>query len=179
MTIERDTSLRDVAFEVCSALDRAGATAVLTGGGAATLYAPEAIQSFDLDFVLTLQRSKGAPVQALEALGYRRTGHHYTHSANPFLLEFPAGPLAIGDELITAWNTLREDDRLLHVLSPTDSCRDRLAAFYHFHDQSSLESTLAIHAAQSERVDLERIRRWSVEEGAAGRFEEFLRRLPG
>lgn len=42
--IDRDSSLRDVAFEVCTALDRVGVTAVLSGGGAATLYAPHAIQ---------------------------------------------------------------------------------------------------------------------------------------
>jgi hypothetical protein len=173
VTIESDTPLRDVAFEVCTALDRAGTTAVLTGGAAAALYAPEAIQSYDLDFILHLGGSGGAPVRALEALGYRRTGEHYTHVVNRFILEFPQGPLAIGNELIKTWDTLREGDRVLYILSPTDSCRDRLAAFFHFRDRSALESARAIYAAQAERIDLARIRRWSRREGAAKGFKEF------
>ena len=48
---------------------------LLSGGGAATLYAPAAIQSYDLDFIITLFRKGGAPGAALEALGYRLAGH--------------------------------------------------------------------------------------------------------
>jgi hypothetical protein len=51
--IEGGSSLVDVAFAVCTALDRDGITAVLTGGSAATFYAPEAYQSEDADFVLS------------------------------------------------------------------------------------------------------------------------------
>ena len=47
-----DTTLRDVAFEVGTALDAAGVHAVLCGGSAATFYAPNVYQSEDLDFVL-------------------------------------------------------------------------------------------------------------------------------
>ena len=128
MSIDSDTPLREIAFEVCTALARTGTTAVLSGGGAATLYAPSVIQSYDLDFIITLFQEGGAPGTALEALGYRLAGHHHEHAASEFLVEFPPGPLAIGDDLITDWDILRDGDRLLHVLSPRDSCRDRLAA---------------------------------------------------
>ena len=53
MSIRSTTSLRELAFIVCTALDRKGATAVLTGGGAATIYSAEAYKSRDLDFVLS------------------------------------------------------------------------------------------------------------------------------
>lgn len=55
--ITTSSSLTDVAFAVCTALHRAGYTSVLTGGSAATFYAPTAYQSKDLDFVITLQRT--------------------------------------------------------------------------------------------------------------------------
>ena len=174
MSIGADTSLRDVAFEVCTALDRSGTTAVLSGGAAATLYAPEAIQSFDLDFVLTLHGASARAAEALESLGYSLQGQHYEHASNPFLLEFPPGPLAIGDELITQWPTLRERGRVLHVILATDSCRDRLAAFYHFGDRSALEQALAIQRAQPDSVDLHLVREWSDREGHAERCAEFL-----
>lgn len=63
------------------------------------------------------------------------------------------------------------------VLSPTDSCRDRLAAFYHWNDRQSLEVAVAI--ARRNRVNMAAIRRWSIAEGAARGFDEFLAELKG
>jgi hypothetical protein len=88
--IDHGTSLREIAFEVCTALQEAGATAVLSGGGAATLYAPAAIQSFDLDFILTMYSEDSAFAKALSAVGYQSVGQHYEHAHSKFLLEFPA-----------------------------------------------------------------------------------------
>lgn len=53
--ITASSTIVDVAFAVCTALERAKIIAVLTGGSAATYYAPEAYQSRDLDFVITLR----------------------------------------------------------------------------------------------------------------------------
>lgn len=50
--IDEHSSLDDVAFAACTALDEAGIRAVLTGGSAAVHYAPETMQSYDADFVL-------------------------------------------------------------------------------------------------------------------------------
>jgi hypothetical protein len=175
--ITRDSSLREVAFAVCTALDRVGVTAVLTGGGAATLYAPEAIQSFDLDFVLEVYSDENLPGKALEELGYRREGHDYRHHSSGFQLEFPVGPLAIGDERIERWATLHERSELLHVITATDSCRDRLAAFFYFQDRSALDQACAVYAAARKKVDLERIRAWSKRERELDAFEEFARRV--
>jgi hypothetical protein len=178
--ITRDSSLREVAFAVCTALDRVGVTAVLTGGGAATLYAPEAIQSYDLDFVLEVYSNENSPAQALEALGFRREGHDYRHRTSRFQLEFPVGPLAIGDERIERWSSLREGAGILHVITATDSCRDRLAAFFHFHDRSALDQACSVYAAVKKQVELKRIRAWSKNEGKLEAFEEFARRIrPG
>lgn len=180
MGITRASSLREVAFAVCTVLDRVGVTAVLTGGGAATLYAPAAIQSFDLDFVLEVYSDENSPGRALEELGFRREGHDYRHRASRFQLEFPVGPLAIGDERIARWNTLRDGSGLLHVITATDSCRDRLAAFLHFQDRSALDQACAVYAAAKKQIDLKKIRAWSQREGQPGAFDEFARRVrPG
>ena len=146
---------------------------MLTGGGAATCYAPHAIQSFDLDFVLEVYSERGAPGRVLEELGYELIGQDYRHSASSFQLEFPRGPLAIGHERIHAWDTIHEEGHVLHVITPTDSCRDRLAAFYHFSDRSALDQACAVFRAQIQRVDLEVVRRWSEAEGQLERFEQF------
>jgi hypothetical protein len=89
--INRGSTLTDVAFAVCTALDEAGITAILTGGSAATFYAPDAYQSSDLDFVITFH-SGGDGAGALAALGYRPESGAYIHSDSPLPIEFPRTP---------------------------------------------------------------------------------------
>jgi hypothetical protein len=126
--IRRDSTLAEVAFAVCTALDRAGVTAVLTGGSAATVYAPAANQSSDVDFIITFG-GDGSGDDALTALGYLAKNGAYVHAESPFPIEFPPGPLMVGGDNIVNWSTLRDEfGQLLHILTPTDSCRDRLAA---------------------------------------------------
>ena len=115
------TTLRELAFIVCTALDDKGTKAILSGGGAATVYAPEAYQSRDLDFIFEFSSVAGASsTQPLLNLGFFLNGQSYSHPQTHLTVEFPAGPLAIGDEQISTWDTLREGGRLLHILSPTD-----------------------------------------------------------
>lgn len=177
MTIRTDSPLREVAFVVCTALDRAGTTAVLTGGSAATVYAPQAYQSSDLDFVILFWRTSEGAGEILTALGYVLHGSHYVHAKNALTVDFIRDDLAVGGDLIRTWETVREGDYLLHVISPTDSCRDRLAAFFHWNDYGGLEQALAVEKAQRERIDFDLIRKWSKREGAEDKFEEFKRRM--
>jgi hypothetical protein len=172
--ITATTTLADVAFAVCTALERAGFVVVLTGGSAATFYAPDAYQSKDLDFIITLRGSAGE--NALKAIGFERKGDYYVHPASPFLLEFPPGPLAIGEDAVTTWSTIRREGAVLHVLSPTDSCRDRLASFLFWNDFSGLEQALAVFQARRAEVDLESIRDWCRREKQSEKFELFRSR---
>ena len=89
---------------------------------------------------------------AMRALGYRELGGVYHHNANMFTVEFPPGPLAVGQDLVRSYETIGRSDELLHVLSRTDCVRDRLAAFYLFADRSALAA--AIGVIRSGPVDL-------------------------
>lgn len=162
---------------VCTALDEAGVRVVLTGGSAATVYAPEAYQSRDLDFVVTFHSQATDAGKTLEALGYRLEGTVYVHENNELTLDFPRGPLAIGDEYITEWDTLIEDARHLHILKPTDSCRDRLAGFLYWNDRGSLAQAVAIARTQQVRVDLDLIRRWCLRLEREEKYLQFRREL--
>ena len=55
MAIDATSTLVDVCFTVCTALSESDITAVLCGGSAATFYAPQAYQSKDADFVITVR----------------------------------------------------------------------------------------------------------------------------
>ncbi len=171
-------SLPDVAFIVCTALSKSGLKAVLTGGSAATYYAPRAYQSRDMDFVIQFVEGEGRRrgADALKSLGYKELGGTYDHALSPFTLEFPPGPLAVGDDLIREWATIERTDMLLHVLTPTDCVRDRLLWFYlQPTDRSSLAA--AVGVARSQSVDIDLVRSWSSREGFADKFEEFTKRV--
>jgi hypothetical protein len=92
----------------------------MTGGSAATFYAPRAYLSDDIDLVITLKGTGGE--EALEHLGYHRKGDYYVHASSRFPIEFPPG-LAIGDDIVNSWKTFRRKRQLLHVLSPTSGGR--------------------------------------------------------
>jgi hypothetical protein len=159
--IRRGSTLTDVAFAVCTALDDAGIKAILTGGSAATFYAPDAYQSSDLDFVITFPGG-GDGAGALAALGYRPESGAYFHRVSALPIELPPGPLMIGDDHIARWATVDRGGERLHVLSPTDSCRDRLAALLFWRDLSGLEQALAVFRAQRSEMDLPLIRDWPL-----------------
>lgn len=176
MQISQTTTLRELAFIVCTALEQAGEIAVLSGGGAATVYAPEAYQSHDLDFIFAMW-SAGGPIKAdaLTRLGFVGRLGSYTHPLSPYSVDFPAGPLAVGDEMITSWETLREGDLLLHILSPTDCVRDRLAWFFYGRDHSALDQAVAVALRCS--IDLSVINAWAEREGQKVPLAQFLSRL--
>ena len=164
---------------ICTALDRAGTRVVLTGGSAATVYAPEAYQSRDLDFVVFAGEPGAQAGAAMRELGFTVEGNHYVHPDNPLTVDFPKGPLAIGREILLHHDTLEDGELLLHILTPTDCCKDRLAWFMHYSDRSALEQALAVATVQRGQLDLAELRRWSDDEGGTDRFDEFLRRLGG
>jgi hypothetical protein len=165
------SSLEDVCFAVCTALHIAGTVAVLTGGSAATYCAPAAYQSGDADFIIKFSMDVTSAADAIRNLGYREAGGSYFHDENLFTLEFPPGPLAIGDDLVRSHETVQRGDEILHVLTRTDCVRDRLASFYFFTDRSAFAAAIAV--ARSGPVDMRKIERWSVEEAKAARFAEF------
>jgi len=111
----------------------------------------------------------------MRALGYREIGGTYHHEKNAFTVEFPPGPLAIGADLIRAYDTVKRGSEVLHVITQTDCVRDRLAHFYFFADRSALAAAVAV--AGIGVVDLAGIRRWSLKEREASHFEEFSQAL--
>jgi hypothetical protein len=184
VNLTASASLVDVAFAACTALARAGETAVLCGGSAASYYVPEVYRSLDIDFVPHVQAARHIVDRALASIGYvRGSGGPYVHATLPYAIELPMGPLAIGREYVTSWRTDRRGDLLLHVFTATDVVRDRFLHYWAWGDPMGLEVALAVTRAHRGDVDLDGFRRWTERERAAdpsydaGRVEQFLRRL--
>lgn len=175
MKLTERSSLTTVALCVGDVLRRKGVRAVLTGGACASLHTRGAYQSADVDFVLSGRVTRMQLDAAMATVEFERIGDHYVHPRARFFVEFPNGPLAIGsDYSIRPIEYAIRGTRAL-VLSPTDSCRDRLAAFFHWNDRQSLAVALTI--ARRNRVNLALLRRWSAGDGHENRFDEFLTEL--
>jgi hypothetical protein len=173
--ITAGTALEAVAVTVGEALATNGIRAVLTGGACAGIYSGGLYSSQDVDFVLEGRVELSTLDEVMASLGFARSGNRYVHPDSPFWVEFPRGPLGVGGDLDVRPVPLRVSDRTTLALSPTDSCRDRLAAFFHWSDRQSL--AVAVEIAHRNDVDIARIRRWSSAEGKLARFEEFERNL--
>ncbi len=77
--------------------------------------------------------------------------------------EFPAGPLAVGNEPVAEIIEIEFPTGRLRLLSPTDCVKDRLSAYYHWQDRQCLEQAVLVAAENA--VNFSEIERWSEQEG--------------
>src|SRR5262249_43290553 len=80
-------------------------------------------------------------------------------------VEFPNGPLSVGEERPKEIAQRKLRTGILRLLSPTDCVKDRLTWWIHGKDRQSLEQAVAV--AQRVSVDLAELRRWVRGEGPA------------
>ncbi len=163
----------EVAALVCTALARGGIEVVLSGGAVVSIYTDNAYESDDLDLIPTgLART---PRKVMGELGFRREGRYWRHDGTPYWVEFPVGPVAVGNALVTDFAERTTSVGVLRLLSPTHCVMDRLAAYYHWSDPQAFDQAIAVASRQP--IDLRVIEAWSEAEGAAAKFAEFRRRL--
>jgi hypothetical protein len=175
LEITRSDDLRTIAFKVCTALSLQGLQAVLTGGSAATVYAPVAYQSADLDFIAGYSYLQDAYQRTLSDLGFVRSGRMFKHPEVSYTIDFPDDEILIAGDHVKEFATLRENDLLLNILTATDCVRDRLCWFYWYKDLSALAA--AVGVAANNPIDLGKVQEWSQREGTLEKFEAFKRRL--
>lgn len=183
--IDENSSLEDVCFEVSSALDRHSIVGVLTGGSAATVYAPDVYMSYDADFVLTSYPERQRLEKAVGEIGYVPSAcpGMYEHPKTVYTLDFPSGPLSVGGDYVHETTTLERDGLRLRILTVTDCVRDRLAGFYYWNDYTSLNAAVGVARAHRDRIDFDRLREWTERESGPlptdykPRYAEFLKRL--
>lgn len=167
----------EIAASVSEALQAHGITCVMSGGGCVSVYSVNKYRSDDLDFVDSY-RDKPKIQEALLKIGfYSDRDRYFRNDTTGIYLEFPPGPVMIGNELAkdpVEWDTPAGKIRML---TPTDCVKDRLVKFYEWNDSQALYQALLVVAAQP--VDFREVERWSVKsEGRGGRYK-FFRSLAG
>lgn len=115
----------------------------------------------------------------LAQIGFKPSkSRYYKHPKCPHLfLEFPKGPLEIGEQFPVIPDEIEHEGRTIRLLSPTDSVKDRLAGYIHWKSRANFDQAILICQRQQSRVDLESVENWCQSEGAESVYTELIDRL--
>lgn len=171
----RDMTNLELAGYVASHLHKKGINVVLSGGACVSIYSHGKYVSRDLDFVNTGLVRRNRIRKAMEEIGFAEDRRYFEHPATDYLVEFPAGPLSVGEEPVKQIDEFQVVTGTFKIISPTDCVKDRLAAYYHWQDRQSLEQASLVAATND--IDLDEIERWSEVEGKHGEFMRIKHRL--
>ena len=166
-----DMSVEELAGLVCETLANVGITTTLTGGACVSIWSEGKYVSRDLDFIEEGPVPRRQVKDALAKIGFREKDRYFVHPETEFFVEFPTGPLTVGDERVHKVETRETVAGRLRLLSPTDCIKDRLAAFFHWNDTMAFEQALLVAKAQP--IDMIDLWRWAKAEGAAEKFKTF------
>jgi hypothetical protein len=165
----QEMSVGEIAAHVAEHLRQSGINVVLTGGSCVSIYTDNRYLSYDLDFIEEGRTTRKRIAASLREIGFQEKDRYFTHPDTPYFVEFPSGPLTIGDEPVRDVAQLEFATGSLRLLSATDCVKDRLANYYHWKDRQCLDQ--AIMVAADAEVDLVEVERWSRHEGMTEEFE--------
>jgi hypothetical protein len=175
MKLLANMTTAELAAYVQSHLRSKGIETVLTGGSVVSIYSQQRYVSKDLDFVIAGYMRRHVIREAMEEIGFKQSGRHYVSSETVFVVEFPGGPLSIGQEGVSEIDSIELETGILKIISPTDCIKDRLAAYYHWGDLQCLEQATLV--AEEHSIDLKEIKRWSEVEGKLDEFQKINHKL--
>jgi hypothetical protein len=168
------TRLELAAF-VANEFRRRRINVVLSGGSCVSIYSREKYVSIDLDFVNAAFTKRAVIREAMEFMGFSEENRYFRHPDTKLLVEFPPGPLGVGEEPVKQIDEIATQTGVVRIISPTDCVKDRLAWYYHDNDTECLEQ--AVLVATNNDVDLAEVARWSGVEGKREAFDAIKHRL--
>ncbi|RLE02739.1 MAG: hypothetical protein DRJ13_05240 [Bacteroidetes bacterium] len=168
-------NLGELAAFIDTHLREKGINVVLSGGASVAIYSDHKYVSKDLDFIGRYSIDHKKVESAMLEIGFERQGRYYHHPKTSYFAEFISGPPTVGQDPISEVREVELETGIVRIISPTDSVKDRLAAFYHWGDKQSLEQALLI--SRSNDIDIKNVELWSIREGKKNEFGEYKRRL--
>ena len=175
-SIKEMTNAELAAF-VESHLRNKGIDVILSGGACVSIYSSNRYVSMDLDLINTRFAKRRRIRDAMREIGFSEEGRYFKHPDTEFFIEFPGGPLSVGDEPVKEIVELKLDTGTLRMISPTDCVKDRLAGYYYWDDLQCLDQ--AVLVASSNEISMEEIERWSKVVGKLEDFNSFKGRITG
>jgi hypothetical protein len=166
-------SLAELIGHIQSQLVKSGIATVLSGGTCVTMWSANAHRSDDIDLIPEGIGQRGRIRTAMLSLGFSEHNRYFSHPETDMLVEFPAGPPAVGEERPRNIITRETDMGAMRLLSPTDCIKDRLTWWFYSGDRQCLKQAALVAAAAP--VDLRELRRWSQGEGKAQEFAKIAK----
>ena len=95
-------SLIELGSHICTALAKANIDVVLSGGSCVQIYSDGAYTSYDLDMINRYNDPFKKIKLVMESLGFQEEGKYFTHPDTHYFIEFPPGPLGVGDATVSS-----------------------------------------------------------------------------
>jgi len=170
-----EMSRLELAAFICTHLQKHGIEITLTGGSCVSIYSEDQYLSWDLDFIEKFTSQRKLLAKYLNEIDFYEELRHFKHQETALFIEFPPGPLAVGNEAITDIVIIETDTGNLRIISPTECVKDRLAAYYFWNDLQCLDQ--AVLVSQHNIINFSEVKRWSIKEGEIEKFNTFQNKL--
>jgi len=171
----KDMNMKELGGFICESLIKKDIHVVLSGGSCVEIYSRGEYTSWDLDLINRYNEQFKSIKATMDELGFKEKERYFVHEDTKLFVEFPSGPLGVGDAPVDEIAEIDTDAGVLRLLTPTDCIKDRLAAYYHWDDEQCLKQ--AIWVAQQNEFDLSSIREWSIKENSQEKFAVFADEL--
>ena len=109
-------SISDLAALVNTKFTEHNMKTVLVGGACVAIYSGNRYLSYDLDFVT--YETRGKIKKALLELEFELKGKYFSRPDCPYFIEFVSPPVAVGEELVHHFKTLRTPFGQVELLTP-------------------------------------------------------------
>jgi hypothetical protein len=147
---------------------------VLVGGACVSIYSDNKYLSYDIDLITDSSIKTITPI--LEQLGFKNIQSRlFENSQCKFLIDFPAPPVSIGDKPVSEYNYLNTRFGIICLLTPTDCVKDRLAAYFFWNDQQSLDQ--AVMVAKRNKIDIQDVKKWAEKQGELDKYNIFIKKI--
>lgn len=161
--------------QVASHLKKHNIDTVLVGGAVVAIYSKGVYRSGDIDMIIT-SYFKEKLNEIMNLIGFEREGKYFIHpECQHLFIEFPPGPLGIGEDYNITPTEIKYNGVMIKILSPTDCVKDRLAIYIYDNDHEGYDQ--AILVAKNNKINLVEIKRWCIQENSELIFKEFMYKL--
>jgi hypothetical protein len=148
---------------------------VMVGGSVVAIYSKGLYQSGDIDLIQA-DVTRATLTAVLKEIGFMPDGRLFRHPLCPHLyLDFPPGPVAIGDDYQIKPHEIKVNGQVIRLLSPTDCVKDRLASYIHFGNRDTLDQAALV--GRNQRVRKNEIKTWCENEGRPEAYADWQRLL--
>jgi len=156
-------TLEDTASYICTKLKENGIDVVLSGGSCMEIYTHKNFSSYDIDFIANPSYTAKKIENVMLKIGFKKVdGRYFKYENNPHYIEFPTGPVSLGNEFPKKFDELKTLVGTLVLLTPTDCIKDRLCAYIYHNGEECFQQAIAV--AHKNIVDLKNLKIWAKNE---------------